>query len=70
MQGGTGGFHGLEKVRENRQADHHGVLCFRGPEQHLVFKFHHVKYSLFFLFSSIVNVNFKNTHFVTVLNLQ
>lgn len=36
MQGGTAGSHGLAKVRENRQADHHWVMCFRGPEQRLI----------------------------------
>lgn len=63
MEGGTPGFHGLAKMRENKQADHHWVLCFRGPEKHLIFKFHHVKLRLSCLFSSIVNAIFKNTEF-------
>lgn len=63
IEGGTSDFHGLAKVRENKQTDHHWVLCFRGPEKHLIFKFHHVKLRLGSLFSRVVNVIFKNTEF-------
>jgi len=56
VQGGSPGSHGLAKVRENRQAAHHRVVCFTGPGQHLIFKFLLVKLRLAFLFSSVVNV--------------